>query len=135
MDATGHRRRNPTNRRSAKLAGHYFTGWRSWDACHGERLAGGRARSPLFGRFFAGGFIWSWREHCRRASFRLLISLVLAGTLAVGLGVSAIPVYLGIPEMVRHIGRGAIMARQLDFTQYVQWRLEETPSVLCNYQV
>jgi hypothetical protein len=31
--------------------------------------------------------------------------------------------------------RGAIMAKQLNFRQYVQWRLEETPSVLCNYQV
>ena len=31
--------------------------------------------------------------------------------------------------------RGAIMAKQLNFKRYVQWRLEETPSVLCNYQV
>ena len=63
--------------------------------------------------FFAGGFIWSWREHGRRESFRLLVSLVLAGVLAVSLGgISAIPVYLGIPEMIRHISRGFVIGHE-----------------------
>jgi len=63
--------------------------------------------------FFLAGFIWSWRNHGRQASFRLLVSLVPAGILAVSLGsVSAIPVYLGIPEMVRHIGRGFVVGHE-----------------------
>ena len=67
----------------------------------------------FFAVFFVAGFIWSWRNHGRQASFRLLVSLVFAGILAVGLGgVSAIPVYLGIPEMIRHIGRGFVVGHE-----------------------
>ncbi len=63
--------------------------------------------------FFAGGSVWSWRHHGREALFRLFVSLICAGLLAVGLGgVSAIPVYLGIPEMVRHIGRGFVIGNE-----------------------
>lgn len=30
---------------------------------------------------------------------------------------------------------GAIKAKELSFKEYIEWRLEDTPSVLCNYQV
>jgi len=30
---------------------------------------------------------------------------------------------------------GALKAKELDFRRYVEWRLEATPSVLCNFQV
>lgn len=30
---------------------------------------------------------------------------------------------------------GAIKAKQLGFKEYVEWRLEETPTAICNYQV
>ena len=64
----------------------------------------------FFGIFFVAGLGWVWRRDGIFAVSRFALALVCAGLLALGIGgVSAIPVYLGLGEMIRHIGHGYVL--------------------------
>jgi hypothetical protein len=58
--------------------------------------------------FFGTGIIWIVLNRGMRSAVRLIVSLAASAGIAVGLAaVTAIPVYLGIERMIRHIGSGA----------------------------
>lgn len=62
--------------------------------------------------FFAPGAVWVARTSGKKALLRLGASLVVAGVIAFGIGgVSALPVYLGVSDMIRYIGHDFVLGR------------------------
>jgi hypothetical protein len=63
--------------------------------------------------FFGAGLIWTFRNRGSGSALRLIVSLAAAAGIAFGLAaVTAIPVYLGIEGMIRHIGGGFVLDHQ-----------------------
>ena len=59
---------------------------------------------------FASGAIWLFLNGDKRLVLRLAVSLAVASLIAFGLAaVSAVPVALGIKDMVRHLGNGFVI--------------------------
>ena len=60
--------------------------------------------------FFSSGAVWLFFKGGLRPVLQLVLSLALAGVVAFAIGaVSAVPVYLGIKDMIRHIGSGVVI--------------------------
>ena len=63
--------------------------------------------------FFGAGLIWTFRNRGVGSALRLIKSLAAAMVIAFGLAaVAAIPVYLGLQEMIRFIGGGFVLGDQ-----------------------
>lgn len=86
--------------------------------------------------FFTSGAIWLFRKGGRRPVLQLVVSLVCAGVIASCIGaVSAVPVYLGIKNMVRHIGNAAVIGHEkIPWAKFNQMQLGfgDLPCILLN---
>lgn len=86
--------------------------------------------------FFSAGAIWVFRKSGSKAVLRLIVSLLFAGAIAFGVGgVSAVPVYLGVKDMVRHIGAGFVLGHEkIPWEKFSQMQMTFTdfPSILLN---
>jgi hypothetical protein len=71
------------------------------------------SQSVIHGAFmcmviFAAGTAWLWRRRRFSDIWRLARSVAMGGGIAFGLaGAAILPMYIGTPEMIRHVGAGA----------------------------
>jgi hypothetical protein len=84
--------------------------------------------------FFGVGVIWIFRNHGLESALRVAMSLTAAAGVAFGLAaVTAIPVYLGIREMIRFVGNEFVLGHQSlpwgNFIRY-QMMIGELPGIL-----
>ena len=72
------------------------------------------AHALLFcGVLFGGGAVWLWKREGWKRVVYFVSSLLLAMIIAFGIAaVSVVPMYLGIGEMIRHIGQGYVLGHQ-----------------------
>ena len=84
--------------------------------------------------FFGSCAVWLFRKGGMRPVLQLAISLVLAGIIAFGIGaVSAVPVSLGIKDMIRHIGNGFVLGNQkIPWEKFgeMQMGINDLPAIL-----
>jgi len=74
--------------------------------------------------FFGAGLIWTFRNRGVGSALRLIKSLAAAMVIAFGLAaVAAIPVYLGLQEMIRFIGGGFVLGGTNSGFAYVNYHL------------
>jgi hypothetical protein len=84
--------------------------------------------------FFSAGIIWIFRNRGLESALRLMMSLAAAAGIAFGLAaVAAIPVYLGIREMIRYVGSAFVLGHQrIPWENFIQHQLAigELPAIL-----